>query len=162
MCQLVVDHFETWLYEACLREKHYNILNRGVLAGFDFLQRNTLKALEDLSEPGMNSREYLMGKVYQDLDDYAIFLFKVYQLIEERIIEALADESSNINSLVNFIVYLCLGYFLGITAFWVLNRRGEQEKASQLYGYVLQLPESVLGRKHQVAILKKYLFLLDE
>jgi hypothetical protein len=45
VCELTAPLFEDWQVEYCKNSTHYQILQKGALAGMEFLQRETMNAL---------------------------------------------------------------------------------------------------------------------
>ncbi len=74
------------------------------MAGMYFLQRSTMEALIELRDsPALNKTDYFKGKVFQDLDDYLFFMFRIYQMTQDRMYTGLTHSIADTMSLITVV-----------------------------------------------------------
>ena len=105
---------------------HYLILTKGLVAGMNFFQRETFGALLDLRDGQYTAEEkkvYFKDKVYQDIDDYIIYMFKLFQATQARMVQGM---NTSINIKLTTSLYFKAAQvtvILLVMGVWILNRR---------------------------------------
>lgn len=114
----------------------------GVAGGISFMLRNLMSlAIYLRTYPVSSLTSY--PPLYEDVDDYAFYNFKIYQLIEAQIISGMAAIYNNIISSIKVIVFLEMVALIAALLFWLLRLEREKMQLSDLYAQVLQLPQVI-------------------
>jgi hypothetical protein len=104
-----------------------SILARGVMTGMNFLQRTTMKALIALrSSNDADKATYFTTIIFQDMDDYLIYLFRVNQLMSLRVIEAFREKIPSEERLISLDLVLTIVAGSMMAIFWLISARGEK------------------------------------
>jgi hypothetical protein len=82
--------------------------------------------------------------VYSHIDDYQIYLSRVYSLIHKQIMSSLQIMINQTYSTLTLYSVLEVVVLAAGLAFWLVNVRREKEVLSNLYGEVLQFPQALL------------------
>jgi hypothetical protein len=78
-----------WSADYCRELAARETLDKGVMTTLYALQRSSLSAMVTLRDFQGDKSSFFMTAVFSDLDDSLIYIFRVYRLIEERIVEHL-------------------------------------------------------------------------
>ncbi len=87
-----------------------------------------------------------MQKVFQDLDDYMFYEFRIFQATQARMYEGLNYSiNSGFTTLVGLNCLLTVTT-VGMLLLWFFGLDGERAKLSHIYGIILQLPTKVVNK----------------
>ena len=126
------------------RSLNYNIIhNRGVAAGVGFMLRNVQRTAIKLQKGNAVQSGQFFSPLFEDVDDYAFYNFKIYQLIEGLVIEGIAAASDSITATIKLIVFAEIMALIAALLFWLLRLGREKMQLSNLYAQVLQLPQVI-------------------
>ena len=94
VCQLTQEHFEQWEVYKCFHEMHNKMLEEGLMSSMTYFQRIVYQAVFDL-KAGTEPEDYFKKKRFEDLDDYIIYMFKLYQATQARMNDGLIQTLNN-------------------------------------------------------------------
>lgn len=152
-CNLAAGDLNMRQLFKCLYGMNYNIIQTlGVAAGVDFMLRNVLRTTIKLqgNSVAVNSGHFF-SPLFEDVDDYAFYNFKVYQLIEAQVISGMAAIYNSIIVTVKLIVFVEMMALIAALLFWLLRLGREKKQLSNLYAQVLQLPQAIF-RENKVIL----------
>lgn len=119
---------------------HYKMLEGGLINSMQFFQRIVYEAVFDLKKNNTDPHQYFRQKIFEDLDDYIFYMFRLYQATQARMNKGLANTMYyRVNSLVTMaaITIVILGALVG---YWLWRLHGERMKLATIWGYFVIYP----------------------
>lgn len=108
----------------------------------------------------INATAYFKQAVYEDIDDYLIYMFRLYQATQARLVQGLntsIDRTVGVSSKL----LLVQGAILVIILFhWFYKMDAEMLKISNLYSQVLQFPKAIVKDNKNIMTTIRRIFML--
>ena len=123
VCELTQQYFVEWEVEKCFNEMHNKMLEEGLMSAMTYFQRIVYQAVFDLKKTGVEPEEYFKKKRFEDLDDYIIYMFKLYQATQARMNDGLVK---TLNSRIDFLLILFaleISILLASLSAWLLEEK---------------------------------------
>lgn len=134
----------------CEEGEQDHTLNKGIISVFYLLQRATLGGMRSIISNEGDDSWIFTEQLYQRIDDYMIFYLKTFAMMQDRMREALMKEIPVRSHILLVTHVVSIVIVLIIWFIWLLLAAVEKEKISDICGDVLQLPSTVLTKKHVV------------
>lgn len=112
--------------------------------------RNVMSGMVKLMKNQANSTIFC-NPVFQNIDDYIYYLFKIYQALTNQIMNSVEGISNNINQNISIIFIFEIILLLLALLIWVVRISTEKKKLSDLYAQVLQLPQ-IIFRENKIIL----------
>jgi hypothetical protein len=91
VCEVVKNvGLADWEMEKCHSGFNTGLLKQGILGAMNQMHRKTIEAALTLVKNPDSAYAYFNTPVYEDIDDSIIYMFKVYQLTQARMVVALS------------------------------------------------------------------------
>lgn len=121
----------------------------GLVNSMTFFQRNAYEALKELQRrqsEEVNKTEYFTRKVFQDIDDSIFYMFRLYQATQARMYEGLNFSVSESLIFLDILNSCSVAVFVLLLGWWLFGLKSQRRTLMQLYGAVLQFPETVMKK----------------
>ena len=70
---------------------HYRMLEEGLISSMQYFHRIVYQAVFDLKANSTNPQAYFRQRIFEDLDDYIFYMFRLYQATQARMNEGLSN-----------------------------------------------------------------------
>ena len=122
ICNLTASQFIPWQVDYCNNGTHFKTLSYGVNSGMNLMDRKTMQAYITLkANSSANATEYFTQNVYQDLDDYQYYMFRIYQATQTRMFKTMTDSIEKHGNTFNTYSYVAICIVIFIDIFWIFD-----------------------------------------
>lgn len=83
------------------------------------MHRKTVEAALTLQQDPSQAPSLFKSPVYEDIDDSILYMFKIYQLTQARMVVALTKAISDRDDLMKTVTSLEVMFLLGFGLFWI-------------------------------------------
>ena len=127
VCELTKDLFKQREVDKCVNQMHYKMLNEGLISTMQFFQRIVYQAVFDLRESLQTPEEYFRKNIFEDLDDYIFYMFRLYQATQARMNLGLVNTINRQITNLAFYSTAQILLFLSVLGYWLYWRETEKD-----------------------------------
>ena len=102
------------------------MLEEGLLSTMQYFQRIVYQAVFDLRKVGTSPQEYFRKNIFEDLDDYIFYMFRLYQATQARMNDGLTIAIQNRIIVLEAILGCSLFLYFSILCYWFYKTKREK------------------------------------
>ena len=129
------------------------MISVGVITGMNFYQRELATALYQFknNDPATQDPEaFFLQNRFQDIDDSIIYMFKMYQATQQRILISLSVLiQERMKFSLSCIIFESI-IFLSILTAWTFMIVNHKKQLAQIYGYFLLIPPHLIKENKNI------------
>lgn len=115
------------------------------------IQRLIIEAALELNRTGIASaHELFQRSIYEDIDDSILYMFRVYQITQARMVEAMNLAVGANMSLMLSVCILETMFLLGLLMMWVWVYRRQQDSQRSRYGFILLICPDIISNNKAI------------